>query len=220
MSKFFKRKEKQTDTGPKTNIEQPTIQVNEERLEHGEASGRKEKSKGNFFFSVQAGITQEVILKVDIVRDLGGIAKPDDQTEELPVQESIAVQDAIDRAEQRVQTMHMIGSAAQKVAEIGAQGDAGLAKVDTVSDLLQPLKIFDSVVKALGDVIITQANKDSSIKDLLSRIADVYKFLVKDGQLKEVVSMKDILAQTSEVILECAKFIQSYSQPNFCELGM
>ncbi|KIL65683.1 hypothetical protein M378DRAFT_10566 [Amanita muscaria Koide BX008] len=304
MSKFFKRKEKQTDTDPKTNIEQPTIQVNEERLEHGETSGRKEKSKGKKFFSVGAcqalacvqsltpgqnifshsrsgsgryssgghsegGYSTEHQALPDPAAytttrdgkpsDLGGIAKPDDQTvhgstsniaevegqeqskksinpptEEPPVQESVVVQDAIDRAEQRVQTMHTIGSAAQKVAEIGAQGDAGLAKVDTVSDLLQPLKIFDSVVKALGDLhpyvkialsILSWASQArlcltptiNTDADLLSRIADVYKFLVKDGQLKEIVSMKDILAQTSEVILECAKFIQSYSQPNFFE---
>ncbi|KIL57180.1 hypothetical protein M378DRAFT_400065 [Amanita muscaria Koide BX008] len=50
---------------------------------------------------------------------------------------------------------------------------------------------------------------------LPSKIADVYEFMLEDGRLENLISMQDILAQASQVVFECAKFIQVYSQPNF-----
>ena len=69
----------------------------------------------------------------------------------------------------------------------------------------------------MNKVIIAQANRDKSIIGLQSKISEVYRFMIEDGQLEKIISTKDILSQTSQVMLECAKFIQSYSQPDFCK---
>ena len=58
---------------------------------------------------------------------------------------------------------------------------------------------------------------DRSIQDLQSKIAGVYSLMIEDGRLEKIISMKDVLTQASQVMLECAKFIQAYSQPNFRE---
>ncbi|KIL55933.1 hypothetical protein M378DRAFT_551027 [Amanita muscaria Koide BX008] len=67
--------------------------------------------------------------------------------------------------------------------------------------------------------MLVQANQDKSIRELQSRIADVYEFMLEDGRLEKLISMKDILSQASQVVFECAKFVQVYSQPNFFRLG-
>ncbi|KAM6493709.1 P-loop containing nucleoside triphosphate hydrolase protein [Amanita muscaria] len=102
------------------------------------------------------------------------------------------------------------------------------------NDFLKPLKAFNSVVKGLADIhpyakvalsvlswasqaMLVQANQDKSIQELQSRIADVYEFMLEDGRLENLISMPDILPLASQVVYECAKFIQVYSQPNFCE---
>ncbi|KIL62151.1 hypothetical protein M378DRAFT_81543, partial [Amanita muscaria Koide BX008] len=78
-------------------------------------------------------------------------------------------------------------------------------------------KVALSVLCWASQAILAQANRDKSIQDLQSRISDVYEFMLGDGRLEKMISMKDILSQASQVVYECAKFIQVYSQPNFCE---
>ncbi|KIL56157.1 hypothetical protein M378DRAFT_539841 [Amanita muscaria Koide BX008] len=128
--------------------------------------------------------------------------------------------------------MRMIGGGVQKAIEHGTQSPAVLDKADMAANFLKPLKAFDSVVKGLADVhpyakvalsvlswasqaILAQANRDKLIQELQSRIADVYEFMLGDGRLDKLISMKDVLSQASQVMLECAKFIQVYSRPNF-----
>ncbi|KIL62156.1 hypothetical protein M378DRAFT_1056075, partial [Amanita muscaria Koide BX008] len=142
------------------------------------------------------------------------------------------VQDAMQASNRQLQVMHTIGGGVQKAAEHGTQSTAVLDKADIAANFLKPLKAFDSVVKGLADVhpyakvalsvlcwasqaILAQANRDKSIQDLQSRISDVYEFMLGDGRLEKMISMRDILSQASQVVYECAKFIQVYSQPNF-----
>ncbi|KAM6492821.1 hypothetical protein JOM56_010955 [Amanita muscaria] len=144
------------------------------------------------------------------------------------------LQDVIQESKRQVEAMRTIGGGVQKAADYGTQSTVILDKADMAANFLKPLKAFDSVVKGLADVhpyakvalsvlcwasqaIITQANRDKSIQDLQSRIADVYEFMLGEGRLAELISMKDILSHASQVMFECAKFIQVYSQPNFCK---
>ncbi|KAM6497762.1 hypothetical protein JOM56_005710 [Amanita muscaria] len=129
-----------------------------------------------------------------------------------------SLQDAMQASNRQLQVMHTIGGGAQKAAEHGTQSTAVLDKADIAANFLKPLKAFDSVVKGLADVhpyakvalsVLCWASQ--------SRISDVYEFMLGDGQLEKMISMKDILSHASQVVYECAKFIQVYSQPNFCE---
>ncbi|KIL54743.1 hypothetical protein M378DRAFT_734096 [Amanita muscaria Koide BX008] len=169
----------------------------------------------------------------------------EDISTNLPMDDPVAkdeidkqvLQDVIQESKRQVEDMRTVGGGVQKGADYGTQSTVILDKADMAANFLKPLKAFDSVVKGLSDVhpyakvalsvlcwasqaIITQANRDKSIQDLQSRIADVYEFMLGDGRLAELISMKDILSHASQVMFECAKFIQVYSQPNFCESAM
>ncbi|KAM6493687.1 hypothetical protein JOM56_010048, partial [Amanita muscaria] len=118
------------------------------------------------------------------------------------------------------------------MAESPTRESSSPVSYNDYNDFLEPLKAFNAVVKGLATIhphakvaltvfswtaqaLLTQANQDKSIQELQSRIADVYEFMLEDGRLENLISMKDILSQASQVVYECAKFIQVYSQPNF-----
>jgi hypothetical protein len=63
-----------------------------------------------------------------------------------------AVQAAIKEAAQKVQSMHTIGGGVQKAADLGTQASTSFDTAYKASNVLDPLKVFDSVVKGLGDV--------------------------------------------------------------------
>jgi len=66
-------------------------------------------------------------------------------------------------------------------------------------------------------VIITQANLDQSISDLLLQVQTVYEFLLEENTLSNFVTMKDTLARIAQVIGNCAQFIKNYSETkSFC----
>ncbi|KAG1841568.1 hypothetical protein DFJ58DRAFT_688642 [Suillus subalutaceus] len=94
---------------------------------------------------------------------------------------------------------------------------------------LQPLRIFDSIIRTLAEVhsyaklalsvlswatkiILTQADCDTAILDLLQKLGDVYGFITEDKRLHQISSMHTILGQISQQILECAYFIRDYSE--------
>ncbi|KAM6491486.1 hypothetical protein JOM56_013055 [Amanita muscaria] len=71
---------------------------------------------------------------------------------ELKTINKATVQAAIKEAQEHVEVMHTLGGSLQMGVGLGAQANTGLDKVDTVSNFLQPLKVFDSVIKNLGDL--------------------------------------------------------------------
>ncbi|KAI6161929.1 hypothetical protein EDD17DRAFT_1896623 [Pisolithus thermaeus] len=104
-----------------------------------------------------------------------------------------------------------------------------MTKIDTVDSYLTPLKTFNSVVTTIAglhpyaaialatlttaaNLILAQANLDTTIHDLLAKILTVYQFLSGDGVLTRAISMKDTLAQTAQILQECSQFISNYSE--------
>ncbi|KAM6497739.1 hypothetical protein JOM56_005687 [Amanita muscaria] len=181
---MVKSKGKKTDTGQKTDMEPPTIQVDE--APHKESFRRRTKEKVHNFLTytflartfdlLTAEHLPVAVLREGGVRSVGkkmaeGTTKPTDQTSpesigktgeaadvtavsvtELKTSDKATVQTAIKEAQEQVQIMHTLSGGLQTGAKLGTQANTVLDKVDTVSNLLQPLKVFDSVIKNLGDL--------------------------------------------------------------------
>ena len=66
-------------------------------------------------------------------------------------------------------------------------------------------------------LIITQANLDQSISDLLLKVQNVYEFLLEEDTLSNLDRMKDTLARIAQVVSNCAQFVKNYSETkSFC----
>ena len=59
--------------------------------------------------------------------------------------------------------------------------------------------------------IIHQTTRDDSIRSLLSKMDEVYTFLVK-AELRDIESMKTLIERICQQTLECSYFIREYSQ--------
>jgi len=57
--------------------------------------------------------------------------------------------------------------------------------------------------------ITDQANRDDSVRTLLSKMDEVYTFLTAAG-LNDIQSMKAIVERITRQTLECSYFIQAY----------
>jgi len=62
-----------------------------------------------------------------------------------------------------------------------------------------------------------QVDLDQSISDLLSKVQNVYEFLLEEDTLSNLDTMKDALARIAQVISNCAQFIKNFSETtSFC----
>ncbi|KAL4064052.1 hypothetical protein V8B97DRAFT_1349523 [Scleroderma yunnanense] len=104
-----------------------------------------------------------------------------------------------------------------------------MTQLDTINTtFLQPLTIFNTVVSGIANVhpyaqmalsalgaaskmILSQANLDASIADLVYRIKQTYELILENRSPAKINSMKDILVQIAQVVQECAQFISRYS---------
>ena len=69
----------------------------------------------------------------------------------------------------------------------------------------------------LGQLILSQANIDEDMNDLLAKISHTYHFLMADETLAEIDIMKEMLAQIAQVVQQCAQSITHYSETKkFC----
>jgi len=59
--------------------------------------------------------------------------------------------------------------------------------------------------------IIDQMTRDDTVRCLLSKIDEVYTFLVK-AELRDIKSMKTVIERICQQTLECSYFIREYSQ--------
>ena len=67
-------------------------------------------------------------------------------------------------------------------------------------------------------IIIDQVHLDDSVRELLSKMHEVYTFLTTAG-LNEIQSMKAVVERIAHQTLECSHFIQAYyANQKFCEL--
>ncbi|KAL4075164.1 hypothetical protein V8B97DRAFT_1544571 [Scleroderma yunnanense] len=108
--------------------------------------------------------------------------------------------------------------------------DTTVSQIDTISSTyLRPLKTFNSVVGTIANIhpyaqialglltsatqlVITQANLDSSVSSLLAKVQNVYEFLLEKDTLSNLCTMKDTLARIAQVINNYAQFIKNYSE--------
>ncbi|KAL4072012.1 hypothetical protein J3A83DRAFT_4371978 [Scleroderma citrinum] len=92
---------------------------------------------------------------------------------------------------------------------------------------LQPLTVFSTVADGLAnihpyaqlaltllttasDMILSQANLDTSIGDLMLRIGKIYELILENKFTINV--MRGVLIQIAQVVHECAQFISRYSE--------
>ena len=67
-------------------------------------------------------------------------------------------------------------------------------------------------------MIIDQTNRDNRVRSLVSKMNEVYTFLVKE-ELRDIESMKTVVEHICYQTLECSYFIREYSQnKNFRKL--
>lgn len=67
-------------------------------------------------------------------------------------------------------------------------------------------------------MIIDQMRRDSSVRSLLSKMNEVFTFIMKE-ELRDIQSMKTVVERICHQTLECSYFIREYSQnKNFREL--
>ena len=69
----------------------------------------------------------------------------------------------------------------------------------------------------LGQLILSQANLDKDMDNLLAKISQTYHFLMGYETLAKIDVMKETLAQIAQVVQQCAQFIANYSEmKKFC----
>ncbi|KAI6153060.1 hypothetical protein BKA82DRAFT_4349477 [Pisolithus tinctorius] len=131
---------------------------------------------------------------------------PDESATTPKRADAVTVDQAIDNAQKGVDKLNLIpGLAARRRQH-------------------PPLKIFNSVITTIAGLhpyaaialaaLTTASNRLSMlpIHDLLAKVSNVYQFLLGDGVLARVTSMKDTLAQTAQIMHECSQFISNYSE--------
>ena len=68
-------------------------------------------------------------------------------------------------------------------------------------------------------LILSQANLDGSIADLIIRIGQTYELILENRSSSQINAMKKVLVEIAQVIQECAQFIAKYAETtSFCTL--
>ena len=68
-------------------------------------------------------------------------------------------------------------------------------------------------------LILSQANLDGLIADLIICIGQTYKLILENRSSSQINAMKKVLAEIAQVIQECAQFITKYVETtSFCRV--
>ncbi|KIO10747.1 hypothetical protein M404DRAFT_78784, partial [Pisolithus tinctorius Marx 270] len=67
------------------------------------------------------------------------------------------------------------------------------------------------ILTSAAQLLISQANLDKAVCDLLDAVRDVYEFLTEDETIKNIDAMRDTLAKIARTISDSAQFINNYS---------
>ncbi|KAI5986383.1 hypothetical protein EDD15DRAFT_2520999, partial [Pisolithus albus] len=156
-------------------------------------------------------------------------SRKDESANTTKLADDVTVDQSVSNAQKDVDKFNHIPGLAQSAVNTIGIASAAMTKIDTVDSYLAPLKIFNSVVTTIAglhpyaaialaalttaaNLILRQADLDATIHDLLAKISSVYQFLLGDGVLARVTSMKDTLAQTAQILHECSQFVSNYSE--------
>ncbi|KIK33501.1 hypothetical protein CY34DRAFT_701190, partial [Suillus luteus UH-Slu-Lm8-n1] len=97
------------------------------------------------------------------------------------------------------------------------------------SRILGPLKVFNTVANGLADahpyakvalsiftcasnMLLDQANIDGAVRGILTKVSDVYAFIMEEEELAKIESKLAIYGKIAKQTLECADFIVHYSE--------
>jgi hypothetical protein len=71
----------------------------------------------------------------------------------------------------------------------------------------------------MSQMLLAQVERDDSIRELLRKLGDVYKFLAeKQDKLRNIQSMNAVFGKLVQQTVECADFVSRYSETKiFCE---
>ncbi|KAL4066459.1 WD40-repeat-containing domain protein [Scleroderma yunnanense] len=169
----------------------------------------------------QAGSTQVAL-----------IDEPQEPTskEDQPVAPVTSLCDKMDAAQNELGATALVPPPAQHAVGVVGVINTTVSQIDTISSTyLQPLKSFDAVVNTMPNIhpyaqmalgvltsaaqlIVTQANLNKSVSNLLEKIQCVYNFLLEEDTLANLDTMKDTLGSIAQVISSCAQFVKNYSE--------
>lgn len=119
----------------------------------------------------------------------------------------------------------MAGNAASASDNLQSVPDA----IHMFSRILRPLKVFKTVANGLANahpyakvalsiftcasnMLLDQANSDGAVHGLLTKVSDVYAFIMEEDELAKIESMVAIYGKIAKQTLECADFIVHYSE--------
>ncbi|KAJ8587653.1 hypothetical protein M405DRAFT_934610, partial [Rhizopogon salebrosus TDB-379] len=159
--------------------------------------------------------------------NLGQDTNSGDAEVEVPDQQ--LVREKIDMASQGLAGTSPVPGAAQDIASAINDSQSAPDAMDTFSNMLTPLKVFNSIASGIADIhpyakavmsiftyasniIIAQADRDIAVRALLEKLSEVYTFMNEDGRLAEIESMQAIFGKIARQTLECADFITHYSE--------
>jgi len=64
----------------------------------------------------------------------------------------------------------------------------------------------------LLQMILDQEKRDDAVSSLLSKVSEVFSFMVEEKALKTIPSMLAIYGKIAQQTIECADFITHYSE--------
>ncbi|KAI6005454.1 hypothetical protein EDD15DRAFT_2425022 [Pisolithus albus] len=116
------------------------------------------------------------------------------------------------------------GFAQISVAAI-TNADAAMARVDTITSYLRPLKVFDTFLNTISNIhpyvkialgVLSWASQVHKPRygNVFPTFEDsmVYKLLMEEETVAKLTSMKETLLQIAQLVRECSQFISNYSE--------
>ncbi|CCM04344.1 uncharacterized protein FIBRA_06516 [Fibroporia radiculosa] len=112
---------------------------------------------------------------------------------------------AMDHAESMLNTIDPL------VAPLGALNVFNLV-VDAIAQVHPYAQIALSIFKCASQMILDQIYLDTAVRELLSKVSQVYAFIAEREDLTLVPTMQAVLEKSSHQVLDCADFIAHYSE--------
>lgn len=181
--------------------------------------------------AVPAATDSNVDVTVGPIGDTGeDAADSSGSANTIPTPVPALIRSEINATQQGLESMTPIPHIGQIAVEFITQADAAAANIQNLSDTyLKPLKAFGSVVTTIAQVhpyaqialgilttaaqsLISQANLDRDVFDLLGTVRMVYEFLLEDDTIQNIDGMKETLGGIAQVIRDVAWFIKNYSE--------
>ncbi|KIO00159.1 hypothetical protein M404DRAFT_770902, partial [Pisolithus tinctorius Marx 270] len=130
-------------------------------------------------------------------------------------------------AQQAMVDMKPIPQVLQMAVGLVGQADTAVTRIQSIEAILQPLKLFNSLVTTLSNVhpyvqfalgiltaasqlLINQANLDNEVFGLLNTVKDLYEFLMEKDTIENMDGMKETLRRISQEMSAAALFVVKY----------